>query len=1518
MNKTKATVFPIFLSVLLSVLDIGESWCAEPADLLRIDNQVAWCIVPFDATKRSPAERASMLKELRITRCAYDWRDEHVPTFEQEILEYKKQGIEFFAFWSVHEDAFKLFKKYEIHPQIWQTLAAPGEGSATEQVQAAAKSLLPLCRRTSEIDCKLGLYNHGGWGGEPKNLVAVCKRLHELGQTHVGIVYNFHHGHGHIDDWKESLDQMLPYLLCVNLNGMNRQAQPKILGIGKGEHELAMIRTLVASGYQGPIGILDHRPELDARQSLLENRDGLDWVRKEIAKPGSGGPKPTGPQPSTNDSSRSSGRVFPGASAYRVPPITVEVRATIHSRDQYNLLVASDTKASSDHWEMFTMKGSGELTVYLPGSVPDHVRSTSMICDGKPHSLAMHYEAHRVRLYADGKQVADQTIESRNLETRVAGAFAIGRLVEGTFRCDGQIDWVRISKGIRELSAEAATIVDRDGATVGYWNLTAIGEAKPPKATEPAISQSSLTEMPYDAAIVERFAAQSLKHGDAERGARVFADSKTACLSCHRVGSLGGAVGPDLSVLAKDRTVNQIIESVLWPKREVKPEYTTWRILRSDGSILSGYKIADDEVGVTLRDTNTNVETRIASDDIEQLIAGDTVMPDGLAGAMRDEQQVDLFRFLSELGRDGQPLSESLQHAIRETQQQTAHSHQSAHFQVTREPLEPSRWPHCRADVNRDRQYDFYTKQAEHYRAATHFRALIAPYPGLDGGDQGHWGNQDEQTWADGRWNDAKLGSVQSGVFRAKGLTIPRGVCVQLGDDGELATCFNPDTLSYDAVWSGGFVKLNSVRHGFVDGLKPRGQLVKHEKSKAPDQSFQYHGFYRYGKRIVFAYRIGDAEYLDSPWVDDGKFVREVAPVDKHSLRAAISGGTSQWPDVLETDVVLGTETPYAIDTIELPTDNPWKIPLFCGDHDFLPDGSALVCTMQGDVWRVSGITFGSNQSGKAHWRRFASGLHQPLGLVVSDGKIFVQCRDQLTRLEDRNGDGEADFYECFSNAFVTSPAGHDFICGLQRDAAGNFYTASGNQGLLRISGDGTKAETIATGFRNPDGLGILPDGGVTVPVSEGQWTPASAINLVRPSSHSASESPSHFGYRGPIDGQPPELPLVYLPRGIDNSAGGQAYVASDTFGPLDGQLVHFSFGTGSWFVVLRDEVDGQSQGAVVPMTGDFLSGAHRGRFNPVDGQLYVSGMNGWGSYTPDDGCFQRVRYTGDSVQVPTGFHVHSNGVQVTFSAAIDPAIAEDPEQQFAQCWNYHYSTAYGSPELSTTHPGSPGHDHLSITSATVLPDGRSVFLEIPDLQPVNQLHLRMHVNEVDTLTCSPSGMGHDLFVTVHKMAQPFVDFPGYVAREKTIAVHPLLFDLAADNVKKVNPWQSEIASARKIEIVTGQNLAFATKQFRVKANEPISLRLSNPDVVPHNWVLVRPGTLKQVGELGNRLIADPTAVSRHYIPETDAVLVHTDIVDPGDEQTVNFIAPAAPGNYPFLCTFPGHWMVMNGTMIVE
>ncbi len=249
------------------------------ADNFSKENLVAWCIVPFDAKERGPRERAEMLSRLGIGRLAYDWRGQHVPTFEEEILEMKRRDIEFFAFWSFHPEIAPLIRKHGIHPQIWRTAPSPSSGTQQEKVESAARQLLPLVKQADELDCKFGIYNHGGWGGEPENLVAVVRWLRANADArHVGIVYNFHHGHGHIGDFAEVFARMKPYLLCLNLNGMNDGARPKILPVGQGQHDRAMLRIVRQSGYDGPVGILDHRSELDAEESLKQNLQGLETL----------------------------------------------------------------------------------------------------------------------------------------------------------------------------------------------------------------------------------------------------------------------------------------------------------------------------------------------------------------------------------------------------------------------------------------------------------------------------------------------------------------------------------------------------------------------------------------------------------------------------------------------------------------------------------------------------------------------------------------------------------------------------------------------------------------------------------------------------------------------------------------------------------------------------------------------------------------------------------------------------------------------------------------------------------------------------------------------------------------------------------------------------------------------------------------------------------------------------------------------------------------------------------------
>lgn len=1517
MVKTNASQITFRLCFACALWMVGSQLPAQ-SDPFRKENLVAWCIVPFDSQHRTPQQRAEMLNQLGITQLAYDYRAEHIPTFDDEIEQLKKHRIKLFAWWfptQLNDEAkliLKTLEKHQVQTQLWVTGGGAMTKSDQEQqqrVESESQRIRPIAEAAAKIGCSVGLYNHGGWFGEPENQLAIIEHLK---LPNVGIVYNQHHGHEHVDRFAELLAKMKPHLLALNLNGMipgGDQIGQKIVPLGGGPLDVGLLKIIRESGYNGPIGILNHTDH-DAEQRLKDNLEGLEWLLPQLTgQPAKDKPKFrtwTAPSKQTSAIAKpSASALVEGQPSLRTPPLTIVCNAQLNQAQQYNILVASDTKASGLHWELFSQAGSGQLATYLPGYKPDLIVGSIAVCDDRPHQLVMLYEPHRVRLYVDQQLAADQAIERTQLPA-VPGGFAVGRLVEGGLQCFGQLGSVRVYQGIADVATLGKPQFAKDLQPVGDWHFTSlrITEQLPQSRDVTTVSLAN-----YAPETVQSIASETIARGQAGRGVSVFASAKSACLSCHKIGKLGGSVGPELTNIGTQRTIEQLIESVLWPNRHVEDKYRVTQLLTADGELLRGYVVEEGPQSLQLKDPSSGALRRLALEDIESRSFAPSLMPEGLANVWNREQIADVIAYLADLGHH-----QKLRAEIAESVLEHAQAHAPKDFAFDRRPLDETAWPTWQTHVNRDRIYDFYAKQAEHFRTQDLDHNLLMEFPGLDGGQQGHWGNQVEATWASDEWNHAQLGSVQSGVFTAPGLTVARGVCVQLGDDASLFTCFDPDSLSYVALWKEAFLKFSDVRHGFVGGVTPAGPLLEMPKLTKPDGATKYHGFYRVGKRVVFAYRIGDTEYLDSPWVKDGRFIREMAPRSEHSLRDQLAGPT-QWPESMTTEIRLGDQRPYALDTIELPIDNPWHAPIYCGGHDFLPDGSALVATIQGDVWHVSGLNDTSTKP-RAVWRRFASGLHHALGVKADQDGIFVMCRDQLTRLKDLNQDGEADFYECFSNAFETSPAGHDFICGLERDAEGRFYTASGNQGLVRISRDGRQAESVAEGFRNPDGLGIYPDGVVTVPCSEGEWTPASMICAITPQhmqSIDSKSAPAFFGYRGqkftkrPISR--PELPMVYLPRGVDNSAGGQVFINSERWGPLSGQMVHLSFGTGAHFLLLRDEVDGQLQGAVMPLAGDFLSGVHRGRFSPIDGQLYVTGMAGWGSYNQTLGCFQRVRWNATTTQLPVGFHLHRNGVAIQWSQPVDAAQAKNPQQHFAQAWNYRYSAAYGSAEYSALHYGLRGHDRLKIASSQILDGGRTLFLEIPSLLPCNQLHLRIAVQPQRFV---------DLFVTCNRLDQPRTDFPNALPVENDQQTHPLDQDMAIAVKRVPNPWRGTIPNARKIEIAAGKNLTFDTRRLHARSGEAIALTFNNPDAVPHNWVLIRPDKLQEIGAEANKLVADPEALIRHYVPQHDGVICFTDIVESQDSTTIHFRAPEKPGRYPYLCTFPGHWMVMNGELIVD
>ncbi len=462
--------------------------------------------------------------------------------------------------------------------------------------------------------------------------------------------------------------------------------------------------------------------------------------------------------------------------------------------------------------------------------------------------------------------------------------------------------------------------------------------------------------------------------------------------------------------------------------------------------------------------------------------------------------------------------------------------------------------------------------------------------------------------------------------------------------------------------------------------------------------------------------------------------------------------GLPRWGAPLETRGRLGRDLEaYTIDTITLPFDNPHRALLFVGGHDFFSKpGSAALCTLHGDVWLVEGL---DDDLDSIRWRRYATGLFQPLGLRIVADQVYVLGRDQITRLHDLNEDGEADFYECFNGQAKTSPGGHDFSTCLESDAQGNFYYVS-EQGVHRITQDGSQHHIIATGLRNPNGMSIGPDGTITVAPQEGDWTPASALFEVTEG--------GYYGYGGPrVAPDRPrgyDPPLCWIPRAVDNSTGGQVWIESDRWGPLRGGLINLSFGQCRMLLTLLEPrqdvlpanwpIQGGArriayagpavspkakylQGGSLTFPFSFDAGVMRGRFSPHDGQLYVSGLRGWVSAAVMDGCFQRVRFTGKPVYMPRTVRTLQNGLVLSFAVALEREAAEDPGSFQIQQWNYRYGSDYGSSDYKVSDPKAEGHDDMEVHSATLL-DDRTVFLETEPLRPVMQLSVNYVLTATD------------------------------------------------------------------------------------------------------------------------------------------------------------------------------------------
>ncbi len=418
----------------------------------------------------------------------------------------------------------------------------------------------------------------------------------------------------------------------------------------------------------------------------------------------------------------------------------------------------------------------------------------------------------------------------------------------------------------------------------------------------------------------------------------------------------------------------------------------------------------------------------------------------------------------------------------------------------------------------------------------------------------------------------------------------------------------------------------------------------------------------------------------------------------------------------------------YVVDDIQVPLANPWWRNVRLSDIQFMKDGTGVCVTLDGDVWFVRGL---HEPVGTVRWRRFASGLHEPLSLAIRDEQIYVFDRHGIWRLTDTNGDGEADLHEMFSNAFAQTADNREFPSTLRLAPGGAFVIAKGGQeattigkhngSVLRISADGRQATVLGYGLRQPQISVNIRTGLVISSDQQGHYIPSTPLHIVRDRQFYGflSDTLPREKYPAPIAD-----PLTWIPHATNASAMSQVWLFDARMGPLNDGLVHIGYNNPELFRVLLDNRTSRPQAAVVSVTRAFDYPPLNGSVNPADGQLYLAGFQiiGWGTTASRMSGLGRVRYTGAVSTLPSEVVAMDKGVLVRFDAALDATKAANPDNYSVTSWKYKRTYQYGSPQFKAD--GTPGIDRLAPSHAYVSKDGRGVFVGVPDMKPVMQMRV--------------------------------------------------------------------------------------------------------------------------------------------------------------------------------------------------
>lgn len=478
--------------------------------------------------------------------------------------------------------------------------------------------------------------------------------------------------------------------------------------------------------------------------------------------------------------------------------------------------------------------------------------------------------------------------------------------------------------------------------------------------------------------------------------------------------------------------------------------------------------------------------------------------------------------------------------------------------------------------------------------------------------------------------------------------------------------------------------------------------------------------------------------FWKGPTKDLDTFENVFQKITKLRIPTFKHGGPPHWSETVETKGRVSPDTSaFVTDLLTLPLPNPWKRNVRVVDITFFKEDRAAVLTFSGDVWIVEGITKGLE---KLVWKRFASGLFEPMSLVVKDSELYVFGKEGIVRLHDLNQDNEADFYENFSNLMQQGPDAYEWASDMVLTAEGDFYISKGGAVaarpgitekllpgfragsnhagvVLKVAKDGRTLERYASGLRAPF-LGYnTSTGQVSVTDQQGNFVPSTPIYFINKDDYLGV--PATFYEKDTSD---IKLPITWIPHRVDRSAGGQVWMNSGTMGPLNNELIHFSFGRPGLFRVLVDSTSQGLQGGVSNIPANYPAPTYKGEVNPSDGNLYIVGFNLFGSNSKGISAMQRLRYTGKPSFMVNHIKIGKQGVILEFDSPLDRKSISEVGAFKVKRWNYKRTAMYGSGHFNLK--GEPGEEVLPVLETSLSKDKKKIFLLIPDLELVDQMEI--------------------------------------------------------------------------------------------------------------------------------------------------------------------------------------------------